>query len=434
MSKTKQETGYSMPARGSLGRRGFMAGAAAVGAGAVLGGRPFGGAARAASHGAHGLDGVLADAVAKNDVPFAVAMWGDAAGVNWTGTAGDRSEGAPATLDTMFRIYSMTKAVGSTAAMILIDQGKLEVDTPVESVLPQFADMKVLDGFDGDTPVLRAPKTKATIRHLTTHTSGLVYDVWNADMQKYMQVTEAPGVITGQKQGLMTPMVFDPGARWDYGIGIDWLGQVVEAVDGRRVDAFCQAEIFDKLGMKDTVFEVDGDRAGRLCTVYLRGEDGNFAPFELAPPPQPEFYGMGHALYSTAPDYMRFLRMFLNRGQLDGERVLSEGAVDAMLENHIGDIRIGRMTTYVPPISADVDLFPGTDKTHSFAFLRVEQDVPGMRSAGSQGWAGVCNTHYWFDPARDVAGLIMTQSLPFVEPQFMQVYAAYERAVYAAKG
>ena len=143
---------------------------------------------------------------------------------------------------------------------------------------------------------------------------------------------------------------------------------------------------------------------------------------------------MGHALYSTAPDYMRFLRMFLNRGQLDGERILSEagGGADAGQPDRRS---AGRAADHGGAgASADVDLFPGIDKTHSLGFLRVEQDVPGMRGAGAQGWAGLCNTHFWFDPARDVAGVIMTQSLPFGEPRFMKVYAAFERAVYAAKG
>ncbi len=378
------------------------------------------------------LAGILTDAVADNDLPFVVAMSGNSQGVTWSGAAGEHAEGVSASLDTVFRIFSMTKAVGSTAAMILIDRGKLDPETPVESILPDFAKIQVLEGFDGATPILRAPRTKATVRHLATHTAGPVYEIWNPDVPRYMEATGHPSILSGLKESLLYPMVFDPGTRWDYGIGIDWLGQVVEAVDGRSIDAFCQAEIFDKLGMADTTFEAPAGQ-GRLATVYARGEDGSLAPFEVTPPAQPAFYGMGHALYSTAPDYMRFLRMFLNRGQL-GARVLSEAGVERMLANHIGDLRIGPLTTVAPALSADVDLFPGIPKTHSLGFLRVEQDVPGMRSAGAQGWAGLCNTHFWFDPARDVAGLIMTQSLPFADPRFMKVYAAFERAVYAARG
>jgi len=377
------------------------------------------------------LNTILSDAVTAGDVPFVVAMLGNSNGVTWSGAAGERTLGQAATEDTVFRIFSMTKAVGSTAAMILIDRDKLSPDTPVEEILPQFSDIKILDGFDGDTPRLRAPNTKATVRHLATHTSGFVYEFWNGDIAKYLETTEHPTIISGLKASLNYPMVFEPGEHWDYGIGIDWLGQVVEAVDGRRIDAFCREEILDPLGMPDTNFEVTESMSNRLAVVKARGEDGQFADFELAPTPNPEFYGMGHALYSTAPDYMRFLRMFLNKGQLDGNRILSEAAVEKMLANHIGELRVVELKTVNPAVTADAEFFPGYKKTHGLGFMRLEEDVPEMRSAASHCWAGVLNTHFWFDPARDVAGLIMTQSLPFVEPRFVQVYERFERAVYA---
>ena len=430
---TKRPRGELRPAAlGLTSRREFLAGASLLGLGAALGPSLWSGAARAAD--GAGIQGILEAAVAAGDVPFVVAMTGNKSGVTWSGQAGDRAPGVAATGDTVFRIFSMTKAIGSTAAMILIERGLLDPETPVEEILPDFANMMVLEGFDGDTPRLRAPRTKATVRHLATHTSGLVYEFWNTDIPRYMELTGHPTIISGLKASLAYPMVFDPGERWDYGIGIDWLGQVVEAIDGRRIDRFCQDEIFDPLDMPDTRFEVGPAMADRLAAVAIRGEDGMFGPMDLAPPANPEFYGMGHALYSTAPDYMRFIRMYLNRGALDGARILSEASVTRMLANHIGDIRIQRMTTSAPPITADVDLFPGFDKTHSLGFMRMEQDVPGMRSAGTQGWAGVLNTHFWFDPTKDVAGLIMTQTLPFVEPRFMALYEAFERAVYADLG
>lgn len=379
------------------------------------------------------LDDVLSAGVASGAAPGLVAMAGSAAGVKWSCAAGERAPGKPMTEDTVFRIFSMTKAIGSTAAMLLIDRGKLDLNAPVESILPDFAKIRVLEGFDGDAPRLRAPKSRATIRQLATHTSGFVYEFWNPDVPRWMAKTSHPSIISGLKASLFYPMAFDPGARWDYGIGIDWLCQAVEAIDGRRIDRFCQEELFGPLGMTSTAFECEGALASRLASVSARGEDGKFAPFELSPTPHPEFYGMGHSLYSTAGDYMRFMRMFLNKGALDGKRVLSEKGIATMLTNHIGDLLVGKLTTVAPPITADVDLFPGTPKTHSFGFLRVEKDVPGMRSAGSQGWAGVLNTHFWFDPAKDVAGIIMTQTLPFVEPRFMAVYEKFERAVYAGR-
>lgn len=378
------------------------------------------------------LQSVLDRAVAADDVPFAVGMTANAAGVTWEGAAGEAAPGLRAAPDTVFRIFSMTKAVGSTAAMILIDRGEMDFDTPVEEVLPEFAEVKVLDGWDGDTPRLRAPKVKATARHLATHTSGLEYEFWNAAPGTYMAKTGHPTILSGTRASLMYPMLSDPGTRWGYGIGIDWLGRMVEAVSGKRIDAFLKDEVFGPLGMDDTDVEVAPHMAPRLAAVKARGEDGAFADFALAPPSNPEVYGMGHCLYSTPRDYIRFLRMFLGRGALEGTRVLSEAGVDRMLANHMGPLTFQKMLTVAPPVTADFDPFPGTVKTHSFGFLRNEADIPGMRNAGSQSWAGVLNTHYWFDPAADLAAVIMTQTLPFVEPRFMRTYEAFERAAYAA--
>lgn len=375
-------------------------------------------------------DDILNDGVTNEDVPFVVAMAANRAGVTYSGAAGEAADGHAAGEDTVFRIFSMTKAVGSLAAMLAIDRGKLAMDRPVEDILPEFADLQVLDHFEGDKPIMRAPKTKATIRHLATHTSGLEYEFWNADMARYMASTGHPTILSGTREALNYPLMTDPGTRWGYGPSIDWLGQVVEKVDGRRIDQYCREEIFEPLGMTSTGFEVSDDMKPRLATVYARGPDGTFSPFDLAPPPEPEVYGMGHALYATASDYIRFLRMFLNGGELDGHRLLSEDSLRQMLTDQMDGLAFEKMVTVVPEVTADCDPFPDVHRTHSFGFLRNEDDVSGMRAAGSQSWAGVLNTHYWFDPANDVAAVIMTQSLPFVEPRYMQVYEAYERAVY----
>lgn len=369
------------------------------------------------------LDNLLNKAVANNDLPFVVAMVGTAAGVSYSGAAGPGA--GP---DTVFRVFSFSKAIGTMAAMILIERGKLSLDSRVVDILPEFGSLQVLEGFDGGRPRLRAPKVQATVRHLATHTSGLEYEFWNADIARYVGLTAHPGMLTGLKAALHYPMASDPGTRWGYGMGIDWLGLVVEAVDGRRIDAFCQQEIFDPLGMTSTGFE--GDPA-RLAGMVIRGEDGRFAPFNLAPPSRPEVYGMGHALYSTAPDYLRFLRMILKKGVLDGNRVLAKASVAVMQADQMQGLLFQKMVSAVPLITADFDPFPGTRVTHSFGFLRNEADIPGRRAAGSLGWAGICNTHYWIDPARDVAAVFMTQSLPFAEARVMRAFENFEQAVYA---
>lgn len=374
------------------------------------------------------MDRILSDAVAAQDVPFVVAMSANAQGVTYSGSAGQAAAGRAAGEDTVFRIFSATKAVGSLAAMIMIDRGKMSMDTPVADVLPDWNRLRVLDGWDGDTPLMRAPRTTATMRHLATHRSGLEYEFWCSETARYLEATGHPGILSGTKASLSYPLMYDPGERWGYGPSIDWLGQAVEALDGRRVDRFCREEIFDPLAMDDTLFEPDA-LADRLATVQARGEDGNFGPFELAPPPSPEVYGMGHCLYSTAPDYVKFLRMILNGGELNGNRILSQGAFAAMLENQMEGKLFERMVTAAPQVTADVVLPEGT--THSFAAVRSEADVPGRRKSGTQSWAGVCNTHYWVDRSSDVAGVIFTQSLPFVEEPYMRTYKAFETAVYA---
>ena len=367
------------------------------------------------------LDRVLQDSVANKDMPFVVAMVGTAADITYSGAVGAGPE-------TVFRVFSLSKAICAAAAMLLVERGKLSWEMPVVNILPEFGSIQVLDGFDGDAPRLRAPRVQATVRHLATHTSGLEYEFWNEGIARYVALTGHPGMLTGLKAALSCPMTSDPGTRWGYGMGSDWLGLVVQAVDGRRIDAFCKAEIFEPLGMTSTAFEMD---PARLAKLVIRGPGGRFVPYDLAPPAQPEVYGMGHALYSTAPDYMRFLRMMLNRGVLDGNRVLSEASVGAMQADQMQGLKFRKMVSVLPVITADFDPFPGSAVTHSFGFLRNEVDIPGRRSAGSLGWAGLCNTHYWIDPARDVAAVFMTQSLPFAEGRVMRAFEAFERGVYA---
>ncbi|KIT15344.1 serine hydrolase domain-containing protein [Jannaschia aquimarina] len=376
-----------------------------------------------------GLQEIADRAVADAAVPFTVIVAANGDGILASAHAGDAAEGRPADEDTAFRIFSMTKLVGSLAAMMLIDRGKLSMDTEVASILPDWDTLQVLDGWDGDTPRLRAPRTAATVRHLATHRSGLEYEFWNGEMARYLEATETPSILAGTRAAMNYPLMFDPGERWGYGPSIDWLGLLVEAVDGRRIDAFCREEIFAPLGMSDTAFEPDG-MEDRLADVRIRGEDGAFGPFDLAPPPGPEVYGMGHCLYSTAPDYMRLLRMMLRGGELDGARILSEEAVDQLFADQMEGHAFERMETVAPPITDSFDPFPGA-AGHGFAGLLNRSDIDGKRRAGTLSWAGVLNTHWFCDRTADLAAVIMTQTLPFVEPRYMDLYDAVERALYA---
>lgn len=382
-----------------------------------------------------GTQQILDDAVASGQVPGAVAMAVHGNGeVIAEGVAGvaDVDSGAPMRHDSFFRLFSMSKAVGTTAAAMLIEDGSLTFDTPVTDVLPEFGELGVCDGFDGDTPRVRAPTTPCTVGHLATHTSGLTYGIWN-ETQAKLDALGATSVLSGLRSSLLeSPMVFDPGTAWAYGIGIDWLGRVVEAVSGRSIDEFLTERLFEPLGMHDTVFERDG-REDRLVGVHTYAPDGSITAMpDIGPPPAPEFYGMGHALLGTAGDYLRFLRMFLNRGELDGARVLQPETIEWMFRNHIGDLDVTRFVSTHPLSAPEFEPVYGAPAKHGFGFVTNTDDIEGRRRAGSQSWAGVMNTHMWVDPTADVAGVILTQILPFGDPRMLAVYEAFERDVYAS--
>jgi CubicO group peptidase (beta-lactamase class C family) len=323
----------------------------------------------------------------------------------------------------------MTKGITALATLLLVDRGLLDPDTTAISVLPEFERIKVLEAMGPDGPVLREARRPVTLRHLMTHTSGFAYDTWCRPQLEYQEYTGMPHIMAGTLESMYYPLQFDPGDGFGYGIGYDWVGRMIERVDGRRIDQFCQQEIFEPLGLTDTVFDIEG-RGDRLADLLARGEDGQFAPMDLAFPPEPEFYGMGGCLHGTAPEYLRFLRLVLNRGELDGRRLVSEHTMNLMLENQMGQASVPRMVTVVPWLSADVEFFPGYRKTHTLGFFRNEEDIPGMRSVGSLTWAGAGNTHYWVDPAKDIAAVLMTQTFPFCEPRFMAFYEEFEQAVY----
>jgi methyl acetate hydrolase len=380
------------------------------------------------------LDQLLDDAVGRRDMPFAVAAVASQRETLWQGNAGEAAPGVKAGPDTLFRIMSMTKAVGATAALILIDRGRLELETPVASVLPEFAAIRVLESIGAEGPVLRPPRTTCTVRHLLTHRSGFAYETYDAKQAAYQRLPGSPNILDGTVQCLNYPLMFDPGEGFVYGIGIDWIGRLVERIDGRRIDQFCQEEIFRPLGLSSTLFELDGEQC-RLASVNVRAEDGGFTEIEYNPPTRPEVYGMGFALYSTASDYIRFLQMVLNNGELDGNRVLSPAAVDLMKTNQSGNATVPVFRSVLPGLSADVELFPaGTEMTWTAAFLRNETDIPDRRAGGSLTWAGFLNTHYWIDPANNIAAVLMTQTLPFCDPGYMRAYEAYERLVYQLFG
>jgi methyl acetate hydrolase len=380
------------------------------------------------------IDQILRQKCEAKEVPGVVAMAATGNEVIYQGAFGKRdlSKDDPMTLDSVFWIASMTKAVTSAAGMQLVEQGKLSLDEPIGKVLPDLASPQVLEGFDAKgAPKLRPAKKPITLRHLMTHTAGFAYDMWNGDMVQYLEKTGTPGITTCQNAALKTPLMTDPGTRWEYGTNIDFVGKAVEAASGKRLDAYLHDHMFTPLGMNDTGFKITDAMRKRLVGMHARGEDGVLStiPFELEQ--APEFHMGGGGLYGTAADYIKFTQMILNKGRGNGNQLLKPETVALMGQNHIGDLTMGKMTTAIGWATNDVDLYPDIVKKWGLSFLINTAKTPEGRSAGSLAWAGLANTYFWIDPARNVAGVILMQLLPFADGKCLEAFAGFERGVYA---
>jgi CubicO group peptidase (beta-lactamase class C family) len=225
--------------------------------------------------------------------------------------------------------------------MQLVEQGRLALDDPVSGVLPELAAPQVLEEFDASgEPRLRPVKGPITLRHLLTHTSGFVYDVWNAEMLRYMEKQGIPGIVSCQNAALALPLVFDPGDKWDYGIGIDWVGKAVERVSGRPLGDYLTEHVFEPIGMRDTAFKLTDERRARLAGMHARAVDGTLGPTEFEMPQEPEFQMGGGGLYGTASDYLAFQRVFLSEGRANGHAVLKPETTRLMALNAIGGLNV----------------------------------------------------------------------------------------------
>src|SRR6267142_3766956 len=380
------------------------------------------------------IDQVLRQKSDAKEIPGVVAVAATSNEVTYQGAFGKRdlSKDDAMTADSVFWIASMTKAITAAGAMQLVEQGKLSLEAPIGKVLPDLATPQVLEGFDSKgEPKLRPAKNPITLRHLMTHTAGFCYDLWNGDMVQYMEKTGTPGIISCQNAALKPPLASDPGTRWEYGINIDFVGKAVEAASGKRLDAYLRDHLFAPLGMNDIGFKITDSQRQRLVGMHARGEDGSLAPIPFELEQNPEFHMGGGGLYGTAADYIKFTQMILNKGRGNGNQVLKAETFALMSQNHIGDLTIGKMTTMAPMYTNDVDLYPDIVKKWGLSFLINTAKTPEGRSPGSLAWAGLANTYFWIDPARNVTGVILMQMLPFVDAKALEAFAGFERGVYA---
>lgn len=384
-----------------------------------------------------GIDDAFQRAVDGHKIPGVVAMAATDKGVIYDTAIGyrDIASGRRMTLDTVFWIASMTKAVTATACMQLVEQGKLKLDQPMGDLLPYLAKVQVLDGFDSaGQPKLRPPKRPITLQHLLTHTAGFTYSVWSEPMLQFEKVTGMPFIGSCETAALRAPLMFDPGDRWEYGINIDWAGRAVETVSGQSLEVYFREHIFEPLDMRDTGFLIGSGQRARTARLYQKDDKGGMEAAPEAPlmPQNPEFFMGGGGLFSTVPDYLAFVQMLLNDGTFNEARVLAPETVAQMRQNHIGDTNVVTLKTTQPSVSRDADFFPGMVHKWGLSFDINTEQGPHGRNPGSLCWAGLFNTFFWIDPKARVTGVIMTQTLPFVHEDVVDLYGQFESGIYAA--
>lgn len=366
------------------------------------------------------LDTLLRAAVEDRQVPAVVAMLATTDEVTY-----QQAVGVP--MDAIFAIASMTKPVTSVAVMQLVEAGKVQLDEPVDTYLPDLRAVQVLENG-----VRRPSKARPTVRHLLSHTSGFAYEFLNREVADHVRSGNVVSVFTGTDEFLRAPLVAEPGARWEYGISTDWLGKLVETVTGQSLDTYFRSNIFEPLGMTETFFNVPGDKEDRVAPQYARQPDGSLAPMPRAPLKPVTFYSGGGGLYSTAADYLRFTRALLAGGQLDGHRILRPETVAMMAENQIGKMTLPPITTQNPQFVSVNTVLPGGPDAFGLGFALNRMPLASGRGALAMSWTGVFNTFFWVDRERDVCAVLLVQMLPFGDPGPTKLVEDFDRAVYQA--
>jgi CubicO group peptidase (beta-lactamase class C family) len=270
-----------------------------------------------------------------------------------------------------------------------------------------------------------------TARHLFTHTAGFGYNWANADILRYVEKYDLPDLLYCKRRSLEQPLLADPGDSWEYGISIDWIGQLVEAVSGQSLRDYLRKNLFDPLGMDDTDFIQTDSQRFRRATVHQKQPDGTIVPIEHEVEQDPEFFMGGGGLCGAPTDYAAFIQMMLAGGKSKtGEAVLKPETIALMGENSAGPHQAGVLNSVMTNLSHSVDFFPGQRQGWGLSFhLNLERSAEG-RSPGSMSWGGLANTYFWIDPTARVGGLILTQVIPFADPAVLEAYRAFERAVY----
>ncbi|MEC7569342.1 MAG: serine hydrolase domain-containing protein [Pseudomonadota bacterium] len=379
---------------------------------------------------------VLDQTIATGKLNFAVAAVGNAGGQTWSHAAGyqDAEKTKAASPDNIIQIASMTKLVTTIAALQLVEQGKLDLDTPISAYAPELNELQVLTGFAADdTPIFEKANRAPTARELMTHTAGYAYEIWNTNALKSVQLGVTPSLL-GEGNYLEAPLAFQPGTAWEYGINTDWLGVLVERLSDQRLAEYFDDNIFKPLGMTDTFYELPAGKLDRSVTMMARAAEGlvklpSFQPTPMEKGSMPHYSG-GGGLSSTVADYGRVLQMLLNSGSLDGKTLLKSETVDSMFQNNIGDIQPAALTTVMPTLSTTADMSFGNKATFGLGLLIHTDGIDGGRKANAGSWAGLFNSYYWVDREAGTYGIVGTQVLPFYDGVAIETLLELEQAVY----
>jgi methyl acetate hydrolase len=369
--------------------------------------------------------------LASADVPGVVAMARNRDGVFFSCAAGVRRAGEAAlmTEDTVFALFSCTKALTATAALRLVEDGRLDLDAPARLYLPEISEIGVFDGFVADdSPRLRPPKRQITSRMLMLHTAGFGYDFANPIIRRLLDKGRLTPHRTATKAGFRHPLVNEPGERWEYGLSIDWLGMVLEAIVGERLDAILQAFVLGPLGMRETTHALTPEMRARLASMHQREADGSLTPLDSGPRAALQMIPGGGGMYGTVGDYMRFLGLWLN----NGAGVLRPDTVAWAARDGLAGLKVEPLPAVEPRVSGAVDFFPGLRKSWAYSFLVNDEPAPTGRPAGSLAWGGLGNLYYWIDRQNGVAGFWATQLFPFMDPASLGGALAFETALYDA--
>jgi methyl acetate hydrolase len=367
------------------------------------------------------IDTLLRTAVDQKRVPLVVAMVADSRGIVYEQAVG-------ADKDAIFAIASMTKPVTSVAVMQLVEAGRFKLDEPAATYVPELAGARVRDG-----ETLRPPQTPIRVRHLLTHTAGFGYEFLNKDLFELVAKKELPSLMAGGDGFLKAPLVFDPGTRWEYGISADWLGRLVERVSGQSLEAYFRQKIFDPLGMPDTFFNLPADKRSRIVARFARAQDGSLAARPPPPATVVEFFSGGVGLFSTAPDYMKLVRALMAGGRLGERRILSAESVAMMGTNQIGELMLRPMPSMLPPFAVERAVLPGNAEKFGLGFALNLKATPSGRGARTMAWAGLYNTFFWIDREKQVGAVLMSQMLPYLDPDATKLLDDFDGAVYASR-